>query len=323
METNELAPLRRVTLEKLKRDADRVREYARFVIELAEEGPRLIDNGSRFRKGLPFARLIAVLGPAEHKGVGISQAVLLEIGYSRTRPYAQLEYRHRDEAGNRSRNDRWFLKSRPRVRELSYKEFVLIHPILGQCMAEIVLECRESWHNKGPWWVAGPGGVERGIYFTLSKSDRLLYRYILAEDMHFRKRRYISWHAQCIRYWIGHYRHAGYSQKQLRGFGGAQKVAELIERYKDPVYRLVLVRSFSSGSKIYMLLCNIGEAFNLELDHSNEHTRLLFEEAPVNLAPLEHVSCRIVKQPERQARGCVVFEVTLKRRYREREEIPF
>ncbi|TXH01101.1 MAG: hypothetical protein E6P95_02555, partial [Candidatus Moraniibacteriota bacterium] len=113
------------TLQKLQRDVARVKQSARFVIVLEKGIPRLIDNKALFRKKQPFARLIAVVGPMRPVGKHTREpieTVLLEIGYSRTRPYAQVEYHLSEANGERSRNDRWHLAMRTRARNISDSE---------------------------------------------------------------------------------------------------------------------------------------------------------------------------------------------------------
>lgn len=82
---------RQATLSKVQRDGHNLKQHARFVIVLRNGKPELIDNGRRQKQGLPFARTIVVLGPVRYQGILVSEAVLLEVGYGRTRPYAQLE----------------------------------------------------------------------------------------------------------------------------------------------------------------------------------------------------------------------------------------
>ncbi len=313
---------RAVTIEKLERDAENIRQYARFVIIIDGEEIRIVDNAKRFSEKSPLARLIVVLGPVKHKGVLLSETVLLEIGYSRTRPYAQLESRlHKSKQG---KGTRWFLKPRSRARKISDEELIRVSPIIEACMTQVVLECREIWHNKDAWFVKNnTRAFERGIYFTFSKQDRSLYRHILREDIRFRKERYILWHAQCVRFWLGHYRNASYSAKQLRNFSGVVKVVELVDRYKEPAYRRALLECFKPGTKFHTLLDRIGEVFHLKLDSDDPHTRFVFEAATVTLPFFEHIRCCAVKQPEIHAKECFVVEGILERSYREKNEIPF
>lgn len=116
MHANGTSRPRRATVEKLKRDAKNLRTYARFAIVLKESSDiEVIDNTARRTQGLPYAKLIAVLGPASYDGKHLPEGNLLEIGYSRARPYASTELSNKN--GNRSHRRR-FLKQRARVSSL-------------------------------------------------------------------------------------------------------------------------------------------------------------------------------------------------------------
>ncbi len=313
--------VRVVTLGKIKRDAENMRQYARFSIVLEGGVPRVIDNGHLFRTGQPFAHLVAVLGPVRHQGVLVDQAVLLEIGYFRTRPYMQLEER------KRSGDGRWFLKDRVRVRKISDHELRVAYPLIEQCLAQIVLERRETWKPESRekrYLKSGAGWVERGLYCTVDKSDRLLYRQVLAEDIWYRREKYIRWHVWCINRWIGHYK-LGKSDKQIRGLTGVSKAAELIasKNYHNPAYRRALVETFPVNSRARLLLERMDSIFSLRLEEENDDTRLLRRLQAVALKPFQSIHCRIVDQPKVHAKGAVVLEVILERKFREQNEVPF
>ncbi len=316
-----------VTPEKLDRDGKKLLKYARFAIVFSDGKPQLIDNGFRRKGGLPYAKLIVVLAPCEHGGRLIPHADVLEIGYSRTRPYMQMESRlHND--GDRL-TGRWFIKERIRQRVISNDEIVLVYPIILECMAEIVLECREDWKVKKAWWVDGPGLIERGIYFTFSKSDRVLYRQMLIEDIYYRRTKYISRHASNIDYWLRRYQQSFYTSNELKSFVGAQKVAELLSRYDTLFYRQVLLRSFGQRTKVRELVERIGWVFDLGLDKETDESELVWGNGPkVHLPRMTAThGYRVPHQPKdcpgNHASGCAIFEIILERNYRAQYEIPF
>jgi hypothetical protein len=322
-----------VTPEKLDRDGKKLLEYARFAIVFVDGKPQLIDNGFRRKDGLPYAKLIVVLAPCEHGGKLIPHAVVLEIGYSRTRPYTQLESgavreKKDGKAGHRI-CPAWQIRSRVRVRGISNEELTLAYPIILSCMAEIVLECRDDWKVKKAWWVDGPGAIERGIYFTVSKSDQALYRQMLIEDIRYRRMKYIGWHASCIRLWLKGYKSAYYSEKEMKRFSGVQKVAELFGRYESLFYRQVLLRSLTKGSNVRTLAELIGEVFCLGLDQESDESRLVWGDGPkARLPRMTATHCYMVPhqpkgRPGNHASGCAIFEVILERSYRAQYEIPF
>lgn len=320
------SPLRGVTLDKLGRDVSNIRQYARFVIVLGGHQLEVIDNGHLRKEGLPYAKLIAVLGPTEYKGVSLRESVLMEVGYSKTRPYAQLEKRPiGDEREYSSR--RWFLKERPRSRELSSDEFVSVYPHITCCMEKIVLEQRESWKTKEPWWRKGSGtgqATDRGIHFTISHSDELLHRKFILEDVRYRKWKYISRHASWIRQSFSGYKCSSYTTKQLKSFDKMCRIAEMLSQgHYTPFYRVVLANCFADGSRPRFLLDSVMEAFEIDVSLT-EQEAIGLEPLPVALPKLKNLWCyRPPGQPLVQAKGSSVFELILERSYREKVETPF
>lgn len=313
--------VRVVTLGKIERDAKNMRQYARFVIVLEKGIPRVIDNGHLFRAAQPFAHLIAVLGPVRYQGVLVDETVLLEIGYFRTRPYMQLEERKKSGSG------RWFLKGRVRVRKISDHEFQAVYPLIEQCLAQVVLERRETWKPESRekrYLKNGAGWVERGLRCTVDKTDQLLYRQVLAEDIRYRREKYIGWHVWCINRWIGRYK-TGKSDKQIRGLIGVQKAAELIasKNYRNPAYRQALVESFPPNSRTRLLLERMDSLFSLGLEEESEEVRLLKRLRAKVLNSFQSIRLRVVNQPKVHANGSIVAEVTLERKFRENNECPF
>lgn len=322
-----------VTPEKLERDGRNLLEYARFAIVFIDGKPQLVDNGFRRKDGLPYAKLIAVLAPCEHGGRSIPYADVLEIGYSRTRPYTQIESgavrdKKNGKAGHRMRSA-WQIRSRSRLRIISDEELGLAYPIIMSCMAEIVLECREDWGVKKAWYVSGPGYVERGIYFTVSKFDEALYRQMLVEDVRYQRMKYIGWHASLINLWLKNYQWAYYSKERLKSFPGAQKTAELFGRYESLFYRQALFQALVKKSKVRELVEQISEAFSLGLDQESDESKLVWGDGPRACLPrMAATHCyRVPRQPGERigshASGCAIFEVILERSYRAQYEIPF
>ena len=316
-----------VTEGKILRDTENILSFARFAIVFVDGKPTLVDNGARHAEGLPYARLIAVLAPYK-RGGKVMLADVLEIGYSRTRPYAEIESGRVREKKN-SKNERRIslalrFKQRSRVRSISEEELVSAYPIIVDCMTKIVLECREHWSVKKTWYVDGPGEIERGIYFTFSKQDHVLVRQMLLENVRYLKRKYIGWHSACIRFWIGRYRRSDYSDRQLKGFIGSNKVAELVDRYPDPLYRRVLLSYFPNGTHIRLLLERIFEAFKIDAEKESEFSKIVFSKRSPRLPFFDTMYGYVIgEQPAVHAKGCLVVEICLERSYREDNECPF
>lgn len=314
--------VRVATLGKVQRDGQNIMNYARFAIVLRGGVPELIDNGNLRKQCQPFAHLIAVIGPAHHLGTFVPEAVLLEIGYSRTRPYSQLEQLMAAKGGEKFSKP-WSLKGRTRVRKISDPELQAVYPMIERCMAEIVLECRETWKNKGRWWVHGPGLVERGIRFTFDKSDRSLYRQMLLEDIRLRKEKYIRGHARRISRLIGGYRRADYSKQQLERFPGVERVAELLreQTYYSPFYRRVLLECFKPDSHTRILLERLNRMFRFGLEEESEYATVVYGTDGPAFGSWKFIRARVVDQPTKHAKNGLVVEVTIERNCREENEV--
>lgn len=312
---------RAVTPEKLERDGRNLLEYARFAIVFVDGKPQLIDNGFRRKEGLPYAKLIAVLAPCEHSGKLISHADVLEIGYSRTRPYTQIESKLHTSGSEMSK---WFIKGRLRSRSITEEEFALAYPIILDCIADIVLECREHWNRKGTKFVYGMAPIERGIHFTVNYADNLMFRQMILADIRYKKDRYMRRHVRRIRRAFRRYKSSCYTPKQLKSFARAGDIAELLSQpYYTPFDLNVLLRSFKEGSHERALLETLVEAFKIDISLTVQEEAIL-DSLSVTLPRFNNLQCyRHPKQPMTHAQGASVFEVILERSYREQYEIPF
>lgn len=309
--------LRGVTPGKLVRDAEHVRTYARFVIVVKNGTVRIIDNVELHRKNLPYARIIAVLGAVHHNGGDIEESVLMEIGYRRSRPYAQLEEKSRDGNGHGSIK-RWHLKSRYRVRHLSDEELALVFPAILSCIRQIVFELRETWGHKGVWWteirglIPGENRVkpfERGIHFTVSRSDITLHDHLLRADMQLRWEKYIKRHARWTFRYLRGYRCSFYTPKRLRSCSRALKVGQILSQgHYTPLYRAALVRHFKEGTQRRTVLDMIISAFEINIGLTPEEERLF--SSPRLLPSLDGLRCyRPPSQPSVHAKNATVFEI--------------
>lgn len=300
------------SLEKSERDVENLKKYARFVIILKDGHVRLIDNVDLVNKKLPYAKIVAILGTVHYGDVELPEGILMEVGFCRTRPYARVEERLKDQKAGQ----RWTITSRRRIRELSKEEFALVYPHIVECMTSIVIEHRSLWKTKGSWWVDGPGPIERGIHFTVAERDVHMFRQMVLEDIAYKKRRYISGHARRVARFLGPYKRSYYSPKQLKRFGRVRDIRELLHQpHYSPFYREVLRRCFKKGSHIQLLLDAIAETFRIDISVS-EQDEVVLDTKPVLLKSSKIACQRPKRQRTLHARDAGVFEVFLKKIYR-------
>lgn len=296
-----------VTLAKLRRDAANLKKHARFVLILKGSEIELIDNAELREKGIPYAKLIVILGPA----CQLSEAVLMEVGYCRTRPYRQVEEKIVEESGKPT-GKRWCIKGRHKARSLSEEEFMLIYPHLALCIKQVVDEHTSSWApgSKGLWWLKRFGDVRmsvfRGIHFTVSNSDEPLCLQLMCEDMAYRKKRYIDNHVRWVSRMLKTYRCAYYAPKRLRSYARAQRIVQLLSRaHYVQLYRMVFLNSFANRQK-RTVLDLIVDSFEVDLTLTELEQRALAHQALPNPAGMQ---CYCPPdQPKKHGRNTMLFE---------------
>jgi hypothetical protein len=305
---------RQPALEKLARDVTSLKKHARFIVLLTNSGPQIIDNHRIEKEGGLLGQIIAVLGPAFSEGVFVEQALLLEIGYSSTRPYSKARFKKkfRERQGYHLKPFE-ALHGRRQVRQLSNEELRLVYPLIEQCMWEIVSECRAQWkpESRGLRWVRGAGWIPRGIFFSFRKSDVSVYRQILMEDLRYRRYRYIAEHARMIRHWLKGVARNG-SVQQLARNSEANKVAELLTlRYATPLYFHTLLAFFGIDIGLHQLVLRIAEVFKVPFIAEDAEARHALETQDSPLPEFEKIRCYIDRTRCRkiQGRECVVAEI--------------
>ena len=307
-----------VTLNKLKNDVQVLRKYARFVLVLDEHGDvEVVDNEKLFSEGSPYASLIVVVGPQEYKGEKLEETVLLEIAYNRARPYLRIQFKQETPRIN--------INARQRVRTLEEEEIKRVYPYILQCMRAIVLERRMQWSVKEPWSRPGSGGnIERGIRFSVHKSDEWLYRQMLVEHIRFVREWYMHKHEYMIYKLLKRFRFVRYSYEQLVSYAGVRQVLGIFsgEAYTRTLHVVALLSSVSRR----VLVEGILVAFGKEVKTLDQEARVFLEPEPFPLQPMEDLRCYVL--PERTGgrwkqggEACAVVEIGLERRFRERYEI--
>lgn len=197
--------------QKIRRDAERIKSFARQVFVLDENG-RVV---SSFRKNKRNCRInaIAVLAPASFNGSRVPETLVLEIGISRTRPYRKVE---RSSDGRRFDIVTW----RHRVRELTRKEAEAVWPVLKEAIISVMLEDRSAWETK-EYKIFARGGSEwnfprmRGISFSVLADDRHIFRLISAESSK-RKEPFLLEYAKGLESWLRKYRYVSYPDRDMK-----------------------------------------------------------------------------------------------------------
>jgi hypothetical protein len=301
-------------IEKATADAERLRQHACVLIVLDAEG-NIVSEVRRDPRDPIVVRVIAVLAPAVIRGVSIPEANVLEIGFSRTRPYTQ-SYR-----GNQT-----VISARKHARKITSDEYAKIHTYVLELMRELTLKLRESWKHKEAWRI-GRKNVEfaRGIFFSIDKSDLAVYAQMLAEDVRSRGKRYFPHMARRIERLIAQYDKA-YSDKQFRKLMGVDKLAFLLGKQREPaLYVREILKHVRPQYRIR--LRRVVELFGIPFEEEDEHTRLVDEYARTHPS-VEGLNILEVRHRKRLVHGknSFVLEAFLDKHYskaRETPEVPF
>lgn len=311
--------VRLVSVAKVRRDAELLRAHAAVVIVLNPEG-LVTEVITRDPRADQVVRLIVVLAPAFHREQLIGETVVFEIGFSRARPYQQVE---RYGTGG---NVTFFIKPRHRLRKLTFEEYASVAPVILRDMREMLFALRESWLTKEAW-EAGPKRVafERGIYFTVHRSDTHAYAHFLKEDLRFRRSDYLPHHASTLRGFISRRIHSAttLSRAQLARTKWVHQlvdhcaVVRLTALYVSALHTYFSPREWDAFTRVCTLM-------GVALPRGDAQTRLIAQPFARDLSGISGMFL-VAKHDERtrHARNCFVVEAIFEKEYRERHEIPF
>lgn len=293
---------------RVVRDAERHRTFSRFVIILDPVSAlaQVIDNGDRIAAGQPWLPLIAVLGPADYLGDFFPEAILLEIGYRRTRPYRQT-------------NCGIFPRERMPIRHLTPKQMREVWPVLLQCFEQIVLETRARWTHKGRWFTPPTGHplIEKGVQFTIHRDDRLAHLQFLREHNRYFKEVFLPRYALWINGQLRGYRYNRYTHYGQK----ARAVSESLQNsryFKEPLLLETLLQMVEKPTLLQSILSDLGSYLHTVDD---EELELVYWQEPpaAEFSPTLYFY-KTLDQPEpghrKQAQGCKRFEIVLESKYR-------
>lgn len=310
---------RKRTEEKVARDVLRVGLYARGYIEIGEDGKT---QNAYLRPDGPLP-VIAVVGQVE-EGLG----VVLEIGLHRTTPYTTSEcaQEHRAHVGRT-------IPSRERVRQITPSELLSVYPVLTQMFEDLIIRQRSGWKRREAWWVRTLShSVHKGIGIRIDRTDTLMYRQVLLEDIRLREH-YITSLRLYISSRLRGYKYAyGYTKKELRSYANASRVAAAFtgER-KVPLHLSLAARralGAKKGSKLWTLCEEIMGAY--EVGQVDEHAlevmeELLYSPQMPTFPPFVNFGIRIEEERNekyRHGQGCVTAELVPTKTFVDLVELP-
>ncbi len=141
-----------MVIEKSISDVNRIKEIAKCCIFITPEGVVVKENPNF------VLEVVAVIGPYDDGAVKLSEAVLLEVGLNRSRPYGKAE-------GNVGRENRHAISKRYGHYHLTPDQYQLVAPHLFGYLTKYATEKVASWKNDwvDPRWVKFDTGEYRHI----------------------------------------------------------------------------------------------------------------------------------------------------------------
>jgi hypothetical protein len=202
---------------KVVDDVKRIKEKARYVLTLNADG-KVIGFLYKAEKG-SFANVVAVLAPANLYGVYLTEALVLEIGISRTRPY------QKSELASYGKKVTPYLRTRERVRSITTHELAQLWPTLEKVFSSATYQTRKRWKQKEGWWVRSKKGLwqfERGVYFSFDNRDSVARLFALNEEAR-RRQRFLRQYAGRIAGWLRPYGRRSYTDNRVKKFRGVRE----------------------------------------------------------------------------------------------------
>jgi len=256
--------------ERARRDVETIERNARYLI--------IIDPGNAsFRvTENPRARLDVIAVVGVHDGTS-EQAVLMEIGLWRTRPYHKSD--GRDKLPRES-----YIPRREKQAVLSEEQYLLVAPQLFTLIQRITRVTVMTWksptHNIRINRVYLPGRriktlrsrqveipVPRGVRFTFSREDALLVRDIFWAEINGNKKLQYQLQGFSRFVWVALYSYIGTfnfeSKKKFPDLKGVQAVQEVAEKW--PLYLLAIALKKIDGSVRDWFYYDLRQLLGLEI----------------------------------------------------------
>jgi hypothetical protein len=184
---------------KLHRDRESVSKLARFVLTL---GPGGVISDCHENEDFS-SEIFAVIAPMDPTDQVSQNAVIFELGISRTKPY---------QASSKSTKTGEILGAdRRKTREPTTMEKESIWKYLSrEVIPALVNERRQSWKSQASWWYTIPQTgktiiFNRGRRFTVSMDDHWFTDRIFELEWRYLKKQYLGEYAHWISRWLQDY----------------------------------------------------------------------------------------------------------------------
>lgn len=307
------------TIWKIRRDTEKIRRLATFIIVLDKNGviKETIRNSSCDSR--PVQPIIAVLAPTRIGEEYLSETLVFEMTWGRAVPYHRIEE-------NLGGDTVWIpITKRLRVRMITEEELRIVWTHLEQGILSILKERLYYWRSLGElFWLSKSNRFHSGVLFRCSSEDTLVFTQFYREHLRYRRDHLLD----ALRL-IAHYKKSYYTDKQLGNMRGACKFADILLK-RRVVERRYIVEYVKSLKLLAERICEWAgipltdpsprSPTTLLYDHGTAEGRLFPSFGKISLYFRE-------KQREKDAKDCFSVEIIPKRmviagwRQSKREEV--
>jgi len=325
------------TVGKVIRDADTMRQHARYVIELDHHGD-VVDHYLNDSKA-HHVDCIVVLAPAKFMSKQVDQAVALEIGFSRFVPYKMTEFKA-SKPGKKKQVK--IIQERTRVGTLPWNVMERLLPVLWHAIQVCVDKRMETWTRaRFVQEYDGKRGLkvyEAWITIRIPKDQPHLFAVLRLKDEKDRcsPGKNYAFSAEIIHREISSFRklkasyHGNYPDEIIKGSGSLRMIADWMKKnikyrgYTDRSFdaiRKLLAKHASESRRIFDEVCRIFKVPKAPCDKHldefepliNDHKELLVRSCtlrPVRVARREQKrSEKTDKQGAKHALNCYTISI--------------
>lgn len=152
-------------LAKYSRDVETVKKYARCCIYITSDGVRVEEN-QHYR-----IEILAVIGQYQDDRLNLDEAVLLEVGLSRGKPYQEATGL-KDGNPNYPKN----YPCRHPYLSITAEQYQLVAPEIFNYLVEYSINKVSLWKNDwfDPWWIKIDVGTHKNRFSGLTKDHKWL-----------------------------------------------------------------------------------------------------------------------------------------------------
>lgn len=265
--------------KRILNDVQSVVRYARYVLNIDEQG-----NLVHFLKNESWGiNVLAVVGPSVVNSVFFEQVLLLEIGFSHTRPY-------RKTVAPCCGHARKIFSYRKKVASLSETQMKNAGPCIADILVRIAEEVVSKWSSREPWYFSVGKRVvahRKGVHFSFSLKDEMLFKGIVVADR--KRKNYFDGIVGYVNRVFKRLTYASYPEKQIKRIQSIARTADFLSErivlachfqyVKHKIWKQVLFQEMMEAFG----LVDMDDVFYFESLLKKGKTTIFFEDASARI----------------------------------------